>query len=124
MSPKTVHITIEVNPSTKPRIRPVVAFPEDEVRFTSMGGDSTFFFPEGDQIFEKGASSLVVIPVEAGGEKTLHIKADLFNDPALGNSVDTRGALFVEYSVYCKNEGGEAYFAEGNSAPKIIIPKF
>jgi hypothetical protein len=32
------------------------------------------------------------------------------------------GALVVKYAIHC-TQGGETYFAEGNSAPIIIIPR-
>ena len=121
MIQKKVPIEIEVNPSTKPRIPPVVAFPGDEVSFSSIKGDSTFFFPEGDQIFEQPESRTFTV----GSEQTVsrRIKSNVVDDQVFEKTIGTRGVRFVEYAVSCKNDDG-IYFAEGNSAPKIIIPRF
>ena len=121
MSPKSVEIRVE--PAARPRVRTVVVFPGEEVIFTSNGGHSTLFFPEGDQIFENTTPNLVVIPVGDGAEETRTIKVGIFEDSGLGKSVGTRGALFVEYAIFCTQEGGETYFAEGDSPPRIIIPQ-
>jgi hypothetical protein len=117
MSPKSVNITVD--PVTRPRVLTIVAFPGEEVIFRSRNGDSTFFFPEGNQIFKE--SNSVVLDVSDGGEIPLHINEAIFENFGDNKSVDRRGALFVEYAVSCKNGDG-IYFAEGDSPPRIIIP--
>jgi hypothetical protein len=119
MSPKIVEI--DVNPVTRPRVPMIVAFPGEEVSFKSNNGHSTFFFPKDNQIFEE--SGPVVFDVSAGKEKTLRINKLILKNSDNNKSIDRRGALFVEYAVYCTQERGDAYFAEGNSAPRIIIPR-
>ena len=117
MSPKLVEINID--PVTKPHVPMIVAFPGDEVIFTSNEGHSTLFFPGGDQIFDHSDS--VVFSVESGSSVSRHIKTDIFSNSDKENPVGPRGALFVEYAVHCVHETG-SYFAEGDSPPRIIIP--
>ena len=119
MSPKPVDI--HVDPDTRPCVPTIVAFPGEEVIFASHNGDSTFFFPEGNQIFE--GSESVVFLVESGNSVSRQVKTGVIDDSDNKETVARRGALFVEYAVHCTKDG-ETYFAEGNSAPKIIIPRF
>ena len=118
MIEEPVEIKIEVNPSKKPRIRPVVAFPGDKVSFSSENGKSTFFFPEDGQIFE-GED---VLTFTVGAEPHIRNIRPVENLP-FKDTIGQRDTLFVEYAVHCTKDG-ETYFAEGNSAPIIIIPRF
>jgi len=96
----------------------VVAFPGDVVEFTVEGGKALVFVPGGEQIFnELDGNDFLVGP--EGTE--LQVREDVFSSIRQSND-KSQGALVVKYAVHCENEDG-FYFAEGNSAPKIIIPR-
>ena len=127
MSPKFVEI--DVDPVRRPRVPMIVASPGEEVIFKSNNGHSTFFFPNDIQIFEKTGPVVFDVSPE-NGEVTLQVWSEIFNNLATKEdnlatreSVERHGALFVEYAVHCRDRDGTTYFAEGNSAPRIIIPK-
>jgi hypothetical protein len=120
MSPKSVRVNIKVDPSTRPRIPPVVAFPGEVVEFTVEGGEASVFVPGGNQIFVELESD--VFTVESGVIKELRINPNILEIQGSEKSVASRGALFVKYAIHCTQDG-ETYFAEGNSAPIIIIPR-
>ena len=117
MIPKPVRI--KVDPVTRPRIPLVVAVPGDEVEFIVEKGAASFFFPGGNKIFcqlmDENRNDFS-LDSEREATKTLTVSKDIF-------SSEHQGALVVKYAVHC-TQGDETYFAEGNSAPKIIIPKF
>jgi hypothetical protein len=119
MSPKSV--LIDVDPSSRPRIPPVVAFPGEVVEFTVERGKASIFVPGGDRIFDELNSD--VFTVESGATTSLRINEHIItNLEEKRESVERLGALFVEYAVHC-TQGDKTYFAEGNSAPRIIIPR-
>ena len=119
-------ITITVDSKLKPKIpfAKVVAKPDPsnpdhdirEITFKTEGGKAT-----------------VVIPVEG---KVAYPEAELVSSPSRMTvlQVDTNGTTLViteknekerkvEYQVLC-DDGTTRYWAEGESAPKIIIPKW
>ena len=118
-------VVINVDPNTRPLVPTIVVFPEEYVEFKSIGGKSTFFFPEGDQIFEDRGDPPSRVVFSVGGEKvpvSLQINPEIFQSPVGQRFDPLRGALFFEYAVFCTTEDGKTYFAQGNSAPRIIIP--
>jgi len=119
MIPKPVRI--KVDPVTRPRIPLVVAFPGDEVEFIVEEGAAWVFLPGGNQIFEELSGNDFFIDSNEAA-KTLTVSKGVFSTER-GEIIESHGALVVKYAIHC-TKGGETYFAEGNSAPKIIIPKF
>jgi hypothetical protein len=115
MSPKSLYI--KVDPLTRPRIPLVVAFPGEVVEFTVEGGTALVHIPGGDQYFDGLSGNELSLDPEKG-PGTLMVKTGVIPEGL------PQGALVVKYSVHCRAEDGETYFAEGDSAPKIIIPKF
>jgi hypothetical protein len=119
-------ITITVDSKLKPKIpfAEVVAKPDPdnpgrnlrEITFKAVGGKAT-----------------VIIPVEG---KVVPPQSEKVSPPSWMTvvQVDMKGATLViteqnekektvEYQVLC-DDGKEPYWAEGESPPKIIIPKF
>jgi len=119
---KTLSVPIKVHLETRPRIPLVVAFPEDSVRFTvdDGGGSASIHIPGGNQIFKEldGNNELYL---DSGTSQTLTVKGDVFSTAKWWNP-ESHGALVVKYAIHCMKDG-ETYFAEGNSAPRIIIPR-
>ena len=118
MNPKTVEINIEVNPSTRPRIPLVVAYPGEVVEFTVQGGNALVFVPGGPQIFDELSGNDFV--VEPGAPARLTVRTDIFKSKQMPIN-KSQGAMVVKYAVHC-DYGSGFYFAEGDSPPKIIIP--
>ena len=119
-------ITIKVDSKLRPKIpfAKIVAKPDPsipsrnirEITFKTEGGKAT-----------------VVIPVEG---RVAYPEAELVSSPSRVTvlQVDTKGVtlviteknekeLMVEYQVLC-DDGTKRYWAEGQSPPKIIIPKW
>jgi hypothetical protein len=110
-------VPIKIDPLNRPRIPLVGAFPGDKVTFTVDGdGSASIYIPRGDEIFEglEGKNELCLDPGQTSQSLTVLKKAVSRDLP--------HGALVVKYAIHC-TQGGETYFAEGNSAPKIIIPR-
>jgi hypothetical protein len=115
---KNLSVPIKVHLETRPRIPLVVAFPTDVVRFTVDGGEALVFIPGGEGIFDNFNGNAFSVPAD-GFELT--VSEDVFNNASWLNP-ESHGALVVKYAIHCMKDG-ETYFAEGNSAPRIIIPK-
>jgi len=111
-------VPIRIDPLIRPRIPLVVAFPGDEVTFTvdEGGGSASIYIPRGDQIFEglDGNNELCLNSGQTSQPLTVSKEAVSRDLP--------HGALVVKYAIHCMKDG-ETYFAEGDSAPRIIIPK-
>ena len=115
MITKEIPINIEVNPSTRPRIPLVVAFPGDVVVFTVEHGEASIVVPRGNQIFDGFDSGNELSLDSDNSSRRLMVRKVVIPEDL------PRGALVVKYSVACWKDG-ETYFAEGDSPPKIIIP--
>jgi hypothetical protein len=115
-------VPIRVDPLARPRIPLVVAFPGDVVEFTVENGAAWVFIPWGDQIFDDLNGNHFFIDSAEESTRRLTVGAN-FSSSERGETLKSHGALVIKYAIHCTHEGGEAYFAEGNSAPKIIIPK-